>query len=212
MGMAAALLLGVALGRTALQPGTAPERSDTTAAALLAGDRTQGETVGELPAAAPVDPGAMGATPETRRSTAGASAPADGGERRVAARTEPQPPPANATDVGALYRMAAMETLGQAEALLTVFRAEERPEARARVSAWARDVLTGTRLLLDSPAAEDPQLAALLQDLELVLAQITALGNGESGDRELIDDAIRQRDVMPRLRTIVPAGLPTAGA
>ncbi|HEY4132485.1 MAG TPA: hypothetical protein VGM50_17875, partial [Gemmatimonadaceae bacterium] len=61
-----------------------------------------------------------------------------------------------------------------------------------------------TRLLMDSPAATDPQMQSLLEDLELVLAQIVRLQNDPSRtDLDLINRALEQRDVIPRLRTAV---------
>jgi hypothetical protein len=81
----------------------------------------------------------------------------------------------------------------------------------ASLSTWARDLLTSTRLLLDSPAADDPRRVRLLQDLELVLAQIVQLSpTAEARERELIEGTIRDGHVMTRLRTAIPAG-PTRG-
>ncbi len=110
------------------------------------------------------------------------------------------------------YQVAANRHLANAEALLTAFRTDSR-DARidASLSKWARDLLSNTRLLLDSPAAEDPQRARLLGDLELVLAQIVQLSPGAAAqDRELIEGSIRNGQVMTRLRTAIPAG-PTRG-
>jgi hypothetical protein len=56
-------------------------------------------------------------------------------------------------------------------------------------------------LLLDSPAAVDPDLAPLLSDLELVLAQIASLRTRDApGEIELIEDGIEQNRVLARLR------------
>lgn len=110
------------------------------------------------------------------------------------------------------YQVAANRHLANAEALLTAFRTDSR-DARmdAQLSKWARDLLSNTRLLLDSPAAEDPERARLLGDLELVLAQIVQLSPGAAAqDRELIEGSIRSGQVMTRLRTAIPAG-PTRG-
>ena len=61
--------------------------------------------------------------------------------------------------------------------------------------------------MLDSPAAQDARLKGLLEDLELVLAQIAQLPS--SGDREgvrSINQGLDQRSVLLRLRTANPAG------
>ena len=136
---------------------------------------------------------------------------------------EPPFPAATSAGSGApsgLYRLAAVQTLSQAEALLTVYRSDgsdagsgTRSDARdlaaaRQLAGWARDVLGSTRLLLDSPAGSDPQLRVLLDDIELVLVQIVRLSGTplDSTDRALIDHALRDRDLLPRIRIAVPAG------
>ena len=112
------------------------------------------------------------------------------------------------------YRYAAQEHLGQSEAFLTLFRASLRQDGDHRLAAAsARQLLASNRLLLDSPAAGDPAIRLLLEDLELVLAEIAQLSpSSRAEDLELIRDGIEQGDVMPRLRTAVPAGsAPTQG-
>jgi len=129
----------------------------------------------------------------------------------VANRAKPAPL-VDSTARSDLYRLAAVQTLTQAEALLTAYRAggeSTRDEAAARqLGGWAREVLGSTRLLIDSPAGADPQLRPLLNDIELVLVQIVRLSGTplDSTDRALIDRALRDRDLLPRIRTAVPAG------
>jgi hypothetical protein len=81
-------------------------------------------------------------------------------------------------------------------------------------SATARRLLTTNRLLLDSPASVDRRTRLLLEDLEVVLAGIAQLSpHSPAQDLELIREGIERGDVMPRLRTAVPAGaVPTQGA
>lgn len=68
----------------------------------------------------------------------------------------------------------------------------------------ASELLATTRLLLDSPGQVDPGVTGLLDDLELVLVQIARLPNGPNApDVYLIDQALDQRDVMPRLRVML---------
>ncbi len=114
----------------------------------------------------------------------------------------------------AFFRVAAQSTLVQAEVLLTSVRtapAADSAEYR-RLAEWGRQVLSSTRLLLDSPAAADPALGPLLSDLELVLVQVVELADDRETGRELIDGAVRQRDVLPRLRSAVPPSRGVVGS
>jgi hypothetical protein len=132
------------------------------------------------------------------------------GRVSVAPETPSWEEPANATT----YRLAAQEHLGQSEAFLTLFRASvgERTDHRL-ASASARQLLATNRLLLDSPAAVEPATRLLLEDLELVLAEIAQLSpRSRAEDLQLIRDGMERGNVMPRLRTAVPAGAaPTQG-
>ena len=111
------------------------------------------------------------------------------------------------------YRLAAAQYLTHTEALLTGFRAETRAgEPGGQFATQARDLLATTRLMLDSPAANDVRLKSLLEDLELVLAQIAQLPTGaDREDVQLINQGLEQRSVLLRLRTATPAG-PSARA
>jgi hypothetical protein len=98
-------------------------------------------------------------------------------------------------------QLAAADHMGEAEALLTLFRSSNRADDRAATAAWARDLLSTTRLLLDSRMGDDPEMAMLLSDLELVLVQITSAGASESTEQELIEEGIEQRQLLAKLRT-----------
>ena len=112
--------------------------------------------------------------------------------------------------VSTTYQVATQRHLADAEALLTSFSLGTRDQRMdAQFAVWAKGLLSNTRLLLDSPAGEDPRRARLLQDLELVLAQIVQLSpNAAAQDRELIQGSIQSENVMTRLRTAIPAGQP----
>ena len=134
--------------------------------------------------------------------------------RMVAPRGPFHAAPAASVPAGATtaYRVAAGQYLARTEVLLTDLHAESR---RGRPSpeflASARDLLTTTRLMLDSPAADDPRLAGLLEDLELVLAQISQLQAepGQRGEFDMITQSITQSGVLTRLRAATPgAGVP----
>lgn len=121
------------------------------------------------------------------------------------------PRPVNPT----AYRLATLEHLGQSEVFLTLFRASVTRGGDERLaSATARQLLASNRLLLDSPAAADRKTRLLLEDLELVLAEIAQLSpQPRERDLELIREGIDRGHVMSRLRTAVPAGAtPTQGA
>jgi hypothetical protein len=215
MGMAAAAVLliatGVGIGRwsTLTIPASAPNGTPKQVATT---QRAAASTVEQTAAPAPVENGAAQENPArtsqaTRRSgsvrrpqlgsreSVGSSGPYTGGSR---------------TELP--YQVATIRHLSNAEALLTAFRTDSRDaKMDAQLSVWARDLLSNTRLLLDSPAADDPQRARLLGDLELVLAEIVQLSPGASAqDRGLIEGSIRNGQVMTRLRSAIPAG-PTRG-
>jgi hypothetical protein len=107
-----------------------------------------------------------------------------------------------------VYQVAATQYLSRTEVFLTSFRANSRDGASgARFAAQARDLLTTTQLMLDSPAGNDPHLRSLLEDLELVLAQIAQLGaRGEANETDLIRQGMNQSNVLPKLRSAIPAG------
>jgi hypothetical protein len=107
------------------------------------------------------------------------------------------------------YQLTTVRHLTEAEALLTSFRTRSNADQQmdAQLGAWARQLLSNTRLLLDSPVANDPQRRPLLEDLELILVQIVQLSPGSATqDRDLIEKTLQQEHVLTRLRTAIPAG------
>jgi hypothetical protein len=107
------------------------------------------------------------------------------------------------------YRIAATQYLSRTETFLTAFRADANRSANtARLAHQARELLTTTQLMLDSPATNnDPRLRSLLNDLELVLMQIASLNPLEDGrDRDLITRGMNQSNVLPKLRSAIPSG------
>ena len=117
---------------------------------------------------------------------------------------------ASATDSTAelVYEVAATQYLSRTEAFLTSFRSDARRGANAaRFAAQARDLLTTTQLMLDSPAGDNPRFRPLLEDLELVLVQISQLGaRGAANETDLIRQGMNQSNVLPKLRSVIPAG------
>lgn len=114
-------------------------------------------------------------------------------------------PLADAANGDGMYRLAATQYLSRTEAFLTGFRAEaQRGQLDSGYTASARELLTATRLMLDSPAGRDARLRSLLEDLELVLAQIARYDRAE--EVQYIDQGLDQRGVLLRLRAAIPAG------
>ena len=214
--LAAGLVLGVVLEREVFH-----ERTSGKSVAVLEPTSTTPAPVATPPDSASIDgthrvaPFVREATPSPAPRSRDIGVP---GVPRSVARPEGASEPrelATVPDstVQTLYRTAAIQTLVQAEALLTAYRSAESgsrdPQAMQQAARWARDVLSSTRLLLDSPAGHDPQMRTLFTDLELILAQIVQLSGTplQARERELIDRAMRDRDLLPRLRSAVPAGL-----
>ena len=68
----------------------------------------------------------------------------------------------------------------------------------------ATQLLTTTRLLLDSPVGANPRMKELLQDLELVLAQVSRLKpRRERQTLTLITQTLEERELVPRIRSAV---------
>jgi len=120
--------------------------------------------------------------------------------------------PAVAADTSlpsASYGIAAARHLTSAEAFVTAVRMSSYAAGDTTIQRWARELLTDTRLLLDSPAGSDSRRRALLQDLELVLVQVLELENSRTSDtNELLLDKTQQDQLLTRLRANVPAGPP----
>ena len=126
---------------------------------------------------------------------------------------------ANVVPDPAVLRMAAMDHLGRSESLLTLVRADARRGwVDPGVGAWARGLLTQTRLLLDTPDGNDPALRDLLEDLELVLVQVVGVAELAPGDDArarseltLALEGLQEREVLPRIQAVTPAGPVLAG-
>jgi hypothetical protein len=134
--------------------------------------------------------------------------------------------PAHLTEVAAdvvpdpaVLRRAAVEHLGRTESLLTMVRADaRRGRVDPGVGTWARGLLTQTRLLLDTPDGNDPALRDLLEDLELVLVQVVGVAELAPGDDArarseltLALEGLQEREVLPRIQAVTPAGPVLAG-
>jgi hypothetical protein len=109
---------------------------------------------------------------------------------------------------------ATLDHLAHAEVFLTGFRSARAAGQPDLMATQARELLATTRLLIDAPDLTDPRIRSLLEELELVLVQITQLtAAGADRDLDLITNGLEQRGTLPRLRTLVPSGnVPTHGA
>jgi hypothetical protein len=120
----------------------------------------------------------------------------------TASRNQPASDPSAVVDA---YRDQTSHYLGQAAALLISLPTKDASgKTDASFAGKAAELLVTTRLLMDSPAAQDPKLRSLLEDLELVLVQIARLrGERTKGDLDLIHQAVDQGDVLSRLNSAV---------
>ncbi|HSE53150.1 MAG TPA: hypothetical protein VLB00_13235 [Gemmatimonadales bacterium] len=105
-------------------------------------------------------------------------------------------------EVAALF--ATGDHLTQVETFLTEFGTRA---PATDFAGQAQDLLTNTRLLLDSKRVADVRTRKLLEDLELVLAQIATLNPRQRRqDLDLIADGLAQSHLRTRLRNAIPAG------
>jgi hypothetical protein len=105
------------------------------------------------------------------------------------------------SDVEASYQLSAERYLGQTVTLVAGLPKQlQSGHIDSAYVARASESLTQLRLLMDSPAASNPRLRALFEDLELVLVQVVQMpSDGSATDTKLIRQAMVERDVMPRL-------------
>jgi hypothetical protein len=212
---AAAMLLvatGVGIGRwTASTPSVAGNQPIPTQPVTVTGPDERNSV--EPPANPQV---ATTTSPSGTQPTAAANTsvrerrPSDAGARTTTTRVATGGTNHSGSPSTSAYQITAVQNLSEAEALLTSFRSRSGADQQmdAQLGTWARQLLTNTRLLLDSPVGDDPQRRPLLQDLELVLVQIVQqLSPGSTPqDRDLIEKTMRDNHVMTRLRTAIPAG------
>ena len=124
--------------------------------------------------------------------------------------TKPAATPAQlaSTSAAAPYQRTMQEFLGSTAVLIAALPANGRPGTNdTKLTEQARALLGTARLLLDSPVGKEQRTKDLLEDLELVLAQVARLQSQRPGEAlTMINEALEERDVVPRIRTAV-AGL-----
>lgn len=140
------------------------------------------------------------AEPEQTPAALGPPAPAGEAARRSSSTASPS------------MRYATARHLSDVDALLSLVQVDA---GQARVDPGmgirGRELLTQTRLLLDSPVAGEAPVREVLEDLELVLAQVALLADpGGTPDRlrselQLIARGVADGGVRSRLRTVLPS-------
>jgi hypothetical protein len=190
IGMAATLLIGVGIGRFALQRDALPVAPETITAVTTPAttEPPVRDSVSERetpPDAAPV-PRRL---PAQRRAPVQLASAAGSDADQIEMATSPE-------------QVASREHMQRAEALITVVAATPADAMMDSLTGrWAREMLTNTRLLLDSPAGDDVARRRLLEDLETLLVQLVQRSGGAVDERFLIDRTLERTQLLTRLRT-----------
>jgi len=116
-------------------------------------------------------------------------------------------------------RTAAYRHLSRSESFLALVRTDARQgELDADIGSLSRGLLLQTRLLMDSPAADDAAIQRILRDLELILVQVAQMegespqaSGSASGELALLSEALEEQDMIMRIRSVLPAGAAQAG-
>lgn len=101
------------------------------------------------------------------------------------------------------YRLATRQHMGRSESLLSMVKADlSSASGMSVIGTTARSLLTRTRLLLETPAADEPDVRALLEDLELMLMQIVVTSETEDPrEAGFVGESLEGSDLLLRLRT-----------
>jgi len=92
--------------------------------------------------------------------------------------------------------------LDRTATLLTAFRIDQRtPASEMELASWASELLVDTRVFLDMPVSRTPLERALLEDLELVLLQISRLRPGAPDfEWQLARESMEWKGTLMRVR------------
>jgi hypothetical protein len=122
----------------------------------------------------------------------------------------------SATSDNLAYRLVVLQHLAGSEAMITAFRSSARSgQVDPQITRWSRDLLSTTRMLEASDAADDPVMKRLLGDLDLIITQIVQYSAQDSANTEeldLIEHSINQRGVITKLRGTLPGRTAPAGS
>lgn len=210
IGIAAALVIGLGIGRLSMRSGpvdvqTASEQTSETMAEMPAGETAA--TGPEDPEAGSTDravdeaPGRPEARPDTADRLASgdvaAPAPTAGGQAPDGASV------GSGRATGLQYAATTRRLLDRGESFLATVQADlasGTPDPEMEV--WARSLLSRTRVLMASPAAREPETRRLLQDLELMLAQIVVTtATGDPGEARILGEGLEDGNLLYRLRS-----------
>ncbi len=209
--VAAALVIGIAIGRTSLgdpepagtrvtaaDPGpavTLPGTTDTVADSDLDGGSARGDDSRVEPL-------------ESGVRLAAESAARDDGDPAATNGTTSRTPAARGSSRDVALRIATARHMERAETLLTAFETGLESDDTGDLASWARTLLGETRLLLDSSSSRPARERSLLEELELVLAQIAGLSDDAPGfERDLIVKGLERQGTIARLRAAAPSGV-----
>ena len=202
IGIAAALVIGLGLGRLTLRTPPAGVPIASESAGEAAGETAVAETPG--PVASPSDGAdrsnaADRVTPDGSAVARGAVAPAPGPSRPV---TDDARDGARRTP-GLQYAVATRQLLDRGESFLASVQTDLASGAPdPEMETWARSLLTRTRVLMASPAASEPETRRLLEDLELMLAQIVVTSaTGDPGEARILGEGLEEGNLLHRLRS-----------
>jgi hypothetical protein len=199
--IAAVLVVGIFVGRMTMEPGVAGRESRVADQGPATSDTQdlspRAQRGDEVPSQAMVS--SADSQPQSD------SQPATRDSRPVT--RDPRPSTLDSRPSTA-FAVAAERHFAQAETFLTLFRASVREgKDESLAPAAARELLVSNRLLMDSPAAEDPKVSRLLDDIELVLAQIAQLPvEDKQADAQMITDGLEAGGILTRIRTEVTSG------
>ena len=207
-GIAAVLMVGIVIGRSTRGP------QGVSSVATIAIPTAPAAVPQEPGQAAPTEPASGGSASEPRTLPAPRHLASTNREPRAyGLRREPsRSTAADQVADRSAYRMAVLEHLTRTEVLLTGFRAQSRSGSEARLDAQfatlSRELLGTTRLLLATRRGDDPTITRLLEDLELILMQLSQYAtDGRRVDLDAINQSLDKRNVIPKLRSTIPAGV-----
>ena len=202
---AASLVLGLMLGRGFADPGAGTTDGPSAGPAV----ETPGPNIVEVETEPTVDPResapAVVVADAAPAESAAAEEPA---QAEAPTRVAPTTPAAFAAIAQPAAHYETSRHLDRAATLLTAFRIDQgTPMSQQDLARWARELLGDTRMFLDMEAPRSPLERALLEDLELVLLQISRLGPGVPDfERQLALESMEWKGTLTRLRAASATG------